>query len=117
MRVAMRHGGRAPHVLSMPLTRPWVWRWWCVWLCVCACAAHSKCKPDWAKGYFRKGRAHEAAGQFEDASLAYWEAAKRDASVAVFRESFQRALKLAKEQYAKQNAEASAGAGSSEAKA
>ena len=111
MRVAMRHGGRAPHVLSMPLTRPWV----CV--CVCVCAAHSKCKPDWAKGYFRKGRAHEAAEQFEDASLAYWEAAKRDASVAVFRESFQRALKLAKEQYAKQNAEASAGAGSSEAKA
>ena len=111
MRVAMRHGGRAPHVLSMPLTRPWV----CV--CVCVCAAHSKCKPDWAKGYFRKDRAHEAAGQFEDASLAYWEAAKRDASVAVFRESFQRALKLAKEQYAKQNAAASAGAGSSEAKA
>lgn len=66
-------------------------------------------KPDWSKGYFRAGCALEAQKRFEDASLSYWEAAKRDTGVKEYRASFQRALALAKEEYNAKKAAAEAG--------
>ena len=78
-------------------------------------AARSKVKPDWSKGYFRSGCVYEAQKRFEDASLAYWEAAKRDSGVKEYRASFQRALALAKEEYNAQQAAVAAGGASGDA--
>ena len=63
------------------------------------CQVAKKIDPKWIKSYFREGEAYLAMKEYGDAAASFWEGLTLEPTNKVFKEAFDRAVKLGKAQH------------------